>query len=144
MTAHRDLARQDLGERQAELVAALVAGAPLPGGFDAVRLDATRRALLRKRAGIAAGVWPLLAASLGAEWKSVFAAHHDGHESAGALRDGWDVARALRARGELAPAAAVELGEREAALHYDGHSAPRPRRFGRARLMLRSWVPQVP
>lgn len=125
-----------LANRQAELVAALVAGGPLPDGFDPVRIDATRRALLRKRAGLAAGAWPLLAASLGPEWLRTFAGHHDGHESAGPLRDGWDLARSLRAAGTLAPPAARELAVREATLRYDGRSAPRPRRFARLRLAL--------
>jgi hypothetical protein len=124
---------RDLAARQAELVAALVAGAPMPAGFDAARLDATRRALLRKRAGEAAKAWPSLAASLGADWPVVFAAHHAGREPAGALRDGWDVARHLQGRGALAPGAAVELAEREAAYRYDGRSAPRARRGVRAR-----------
>jgi hypothetical protein len=47
-----------LAERQAALVAALVAGAPDPPGFDPVRLAATRRALLCKRAGEAAKTAP--------------------------------------------------------------------------------------
>lgn len=119
----------DLGTRQAELVAALVAGGPLPTGFDPVRIDATRVALLRKRAGLAASGWPLLAASLGAEWFPTFSRHHNGHESGGALRDGWDLARSLRGSGSLAPAATRELAEREAALRYDGQGAPRRRRF---------------
>ena len=54
-----------LAARQAALVAALVAGAPDPPGFDPARLAAARRALLRKRAGEAAKHWPVLAASLG-------------------------------------------------------------------------------
>lgn len=128
--------RADLAARQAALVAALVAGGPPPPGFDTVRLDATRRALLRKRAGLAAGAWPLLAASLGAQWQSAFARQHDGHESGGALRDGWDLARALRDGGGLAPAAAEELAAYEAEWRYDGRSAPRRRRFGRVRLAL--------
>jgi len=54
-----------LAARQAELVAALVAGGPVSSGFDPGRLAVTRRAMLRKRAGEAAAAWPLLAASLG-------------------------------------------------------------------------------
>jgi hypothetical protein len=123
----------DLAARQAGLVAALVTGEPVPHGFDVARIDATRRALLRKRAGEAATAWPLLAASLGAEWPRVFAAHHAGHEPSGALRDGWDVARALHRRGELSTAAGAELAEREAALRYDGHRHPTPRRLTRLR-----------
>ncbi len=130
--------RAALAERQAALVAALVAGEPDPAGFDAVRLAAARRALLRKRAGEAAKAWPVLAASLGARWASTFAAHHAGRAPGGALRDGWDLARALRA--ELTTDAAAELAEREALLRYDGVEPPRPRPRGRVRLALRRFV----
>ncbi|HEY0816941.1 MAG TPA: hypothetical protein VGE11_27005 [Pseudonocardia sp.] len=123
-----------LAERQAALVAALVAGASDPAGFDPARLTATRRALLRKRAGAAARAWPALATFFGDRWASTFAAHHAGRPPGGALRDGWDLARALRA--ELTADAAAELAEREALLRYDGKTAPRPRRLGRARLAL--------
>ncbi len=116
----------DLAARQAELVAALVASGPLPSGFDPDRLAVARRALLRKRAGEAAGVWPLLAASLGRAWPDAFAASVAGRASLGALRDGWDLARELSRRGELSDTAAVELAEREVSLrHRDG----RPRRL---------------
>lgn len=116
-----------LAERQAALVAALVAGAPDPPGFDPTRLAATRRALLRKRAGAAATHWPVLAASLGPRWSAAFAAHHACREPGGALRDGWDLARALRA--ELTPDAAAELRDRETRWRYDGAHPPRPRRL---------------
>ena len=116
----------DLAARQAELVAALVASGPLPSGFDPDRLAVARRALLRKRAGEAATVWPLLAASLGQAWPDAFAASVAGRVPLGALRDGWDLARELRRRGELGVLAAVELAEREVSLrHRDG----RPRRL---------------
>jgi hypothetical protein len=125
-----------LGARQAELVAALVAGDTLPAGFDEDRLDATRRALLRKRAAEAAKVWPLLAASLGSAWPGAFAEHHRGREPVAALREGWDLARTLHRRGELGAGATGELAEREAALRYDGHSDPRPRPRMRLRRVL--------
>jgi len=116
----------DLAARQAELVAALVASGPLPSGFDPDRLAVARRALLRKRAGEAAAVWPLLAASLGRAWPDAFAASVAGRAPVGALRDGWDLARELSRRGELGDTAAVELAEREVSLrHRDG----RPRRL---------------
>ena len=124
---------EELAIRQAELVAALVAGGASPAGFDPARLAATRRALLRKRAGEAAKAWPLLAAAHGAAWPAVFAEHCAGRPPAGPLRDGWDVARTLRAGGRLPEAAVTELAEREAALHYDGTSAPTPRRWRRLR-----------
>lgn len=122
-----------LDARQAALVGSLVADGPPPDGVDPGRLDATRRALLRKRAALAAVEWPLLAASFGDRWPAVFAAHRAGHEPAGALRDGWDVARAV---DDLSPAAARELAERESALRYDGRGAPRPRLRTRVRRRL--------
>jgi hypothetical protein len=114
-----------LAVRQAELVAALVTDAPDPAGFDASRLDATRQALLRKRAGEAARHWPLLAASLGPGWASTFARVHAGHASLGPVRDGREVARAVRGRGELTPAAARELAEADSRQFHDRQGRPR-------------------
>ncbi|MGK5676637.1 hypothetical protein ACSNOB_27810 [Micromonospora sp. URMC 106] len=125
----------DLAARQAELVAALVAGGPLPPGFDPTALTAARAALLRKRAGDVARHWPLLAAGLGADWPATFARWAAGRPTGGSLRDGWDLARDLRDRGALPPLGAEELAAREATDRYDGHGPPRPRRlpgWGRA------------
>ncbi|MFI7488104.1 hypothetical protein ACIBXA_06940 [Micromonospora echinaurantiaca] len=119
----------DLAARQAELVAALVAGAPVPPGFDPAPLAAARAALLRKRAGDVARHWPLLAAGFGADWPATFAGWAAGRPTAGSLRDGWDLARALRGRGALPPLGAEELAVREATDRYDGHRPPRPRRL---------------
>ncbi|MCW0212923.1 MAG: hypothetical protein OJJ54_06165 [Pseudonocardia sp.] len=128
----------DLAARQAALVEALVAGGPDPAGFDPARLDATRKALLRKRAGETAKHWPLLAASHGNRWRATFAAHAAGHEGHGALRDGWDLARALRAAGTLPTGAARELADREAGWHYGGAGAPRRRLRARVRTLAAS------
>ncbi|WP_224392098.1 hypothetical protein [Pseudonocardia sp. ICBG1293] len=116
-----------LARRQAELVAALVAGGADPPGFDAGRLAAARAALRRKRAGLVAAQWPLLAADAGADWQARFDARFDGVAPYGAQREGWDLARELAAAGGLGPGARRELAAREAALHYDGATAPRPR-----------------
>ncbi|MCX5066191.1 hypothetical protein OOJ91_09900 [Micromonospora lupini] len=118
-----------LAERQAELVAALVAGGPSPAGFAAGPLAAARAALLRKRAGEVARHWPLLAAGLGTAWPSTFADWAAERPTAGSLRDGWDLARALRERDALPPGGAEELTVRDAGLRYDGRRAPRPRRL---------------
>ncbi|MGW5560951.1 hypothetical protein ACWER9_27475 [Micromonospora sp. NPDC003944] len=120
--------RAGLAERQAELVAALVAGGEPPAGFAPGPLAATRAALLRKRAGEVARHWPLLAAGLGADWSTTFADWAARRPTAGSLRDGWDLARTLHERHALPPAAAEELAVREARLRYDGLRAPRPRR----------------
>lgn len=119
----------DLAARQAELVAALVAGGALPAGFAPAPVEAARRALLRKRAGDVARHWPLLAAGLGDAWPATFAGWAAGRPTNGSLRDGWDLARELRDRGTLPPLGAEELAAREAASRYDGRTAPRPRRL---------------
>ncbi|MEU9510635.1 hypothetical protein AB0D32_30640 [Micromonospora sp. NPDC048170] len=124
-----------LAERQAALVAALVAGGPVPPGFDPAALAAAGTALLRKRAGEVARHWPLLAAALGPQWPATFAQWAAGRPTGGSLRDGWDLARDLRDRGSLPPLGAEELATREATDRYDGHGPPRPRRlpgWGRA------------
>jgi hypothetical protein len=117
-----------LAARQAALVAALTAGAPVPEGFDSRLVGVARAALLRKRAGEVAQQWPLLAAGHGDGWPAAFAAWAARRPTRGALRDGWDLARTLLAAGALPPLAAQELAAREAAWHYDGAAAPRPRR----------------
>ncbi|MBO4163603.1 hypothetical protein [Micromonospora antibiotica] len=118
-----------LAARQAALVAALVAGAPLPAGFATDRVDAARRALLRKRAGEVARHWPLLAAGLGDTWPATFTDWASGRPTVGSLRDGWDLARGLRDRDALPPLGAQELAAREATHRYDGRHPPRRRRL---------------
>jgi hypothetical protein len=119
---------RSLAERQAELVAALTSGAPVPPGFDERLVEAARVALLRKRAGEVARQWPLLAAAFGKRWTGEFAQWAAGRPTQGSLRDGWDLARDLVARDALPALAGEELATREAAWRYDGASAPRPRR----------------
>ena len=114
-----------LADRQAALVAALVAGADVPEGFDVSLVRATRLALARKRAGEVAGTWPLLAASYGDAWLTTFGAWAADRPPAGSLRDGWDFARD---QGTALPALGrSELADRERHLRYDGRSAPRRR-----------------
>jgi len=117
-----------LAERQAELVAALTGGAAVPPGFDARLVEAARVALLRKRAGEVARQWPDLVHALGPRWYRQWSAWAATRPTRGSLRDGWDLARELVARRELPAAAGAELAAREAALVYDGKTAPRPRR----------------
>ncbi|MFC4106200.1 hypothetical protein ACFOX0_09655 [Micromonospora zhanjiangensis] len=123
------------------MVAALVAGAPVPAGFDARLVGVARAALLRKRAGEVARHWPLLAA--GTPWPATFAGWADGRPTRGSLRDGWDLARDLAATGRLPATAAEELAVREAAWRYDGDQAPRPRRFPTVRRAGRAVVVQL-
>ncbi|SCG81239.1 hypothetical protein GA0070623_5613 [Micromonospora rifamycinica] len=118
-----------LAARQAALVAALVAGAPVPAGFATDRVDAARTALLRKRAGEVARHWPLLAAGLDDAWWATFRDWAADRPTAGSLRDGWDLARELRDRSALPALGAEELVVREAVHHYDGRHPPRHRRM---------------
>ncbi len=62
----------DLGSRQSELVRALVAGGPLPIGFDSDALSLASAALLRKRAGAVARRLPIEASVLGDRFGSLF------------------------------------------------------------------------
>jgi hypothetical protein len=117
----------DLAARQAAVVAALVAGGPIPSGFHADLVRATRQALLRKRAGEVAHTWPLLAASFGPQWIKTFAEWAAARPPGGSLRDGWDFARSRGA--SLNPVASAELAVREARWRYDGVNPPRRRRF---------------
>lgn len=125
-----------LAEQQAELVAALTSGAPVPAGFDTRLVEIARVALLRKRAGEVARQWPALAASFGPAWFRQWSAWAATRPTQGSLRDGWDLARDLRSQGQLAEAAAAELTDREKTLLYDGRSAPRPRRFAALRRLV--------
>ncbi|MFE9579366.1 hypothetical protein ACFYO1_23475 [Nocardia sp. NPDC006044] len=63
-----------LAERQAALVRALVAGSPVPDGFDADAVAAAARALLHKRAGEVARRFPLLVHACGNDFTARFVA----------------------------------------------------------------------
>jgi hypothetical protein len=123
------MSRAELAVRQTALVAALVAGAEAPEGIDAGHLAVARRALLHKRAGEVAVVWPLLAASVGHDWTATFAEWATGRPPQGSLRDGWDLARDLATGGKLGTLGQVELATREATTCYDGRTTPRRRRL---------------
>ncbi|GAB3873778.1 hypothetical protein ACFPIJ_48945 [Dactylosporangium cerinum] len=123
-----------LAEDQRALVEALVAGGDVPEGFAAAGVLATRAALRRKRAGEVARTWPFLAASFGEGWHATFGHWAEGRPPQGSLRDGWDLARAVK--DTLSPLAQEELAGREAAYTYDGVNAPVPRNRLAARLRL--------
>ncbi|WP_067498532.1 hypothetical protein [Actinoplanes sp. TFC3] len=125
-----------LAQRQAELVAALTSGAPVPAGFDIRLVEIARVALLRKRAGEVARFWPALAGSFGRSWIREWSAWAATRPTQGSLRDGWDLARELRARNALPETAVDELTAREKTLRYDGRSAPRPRRLAALRRLV--------
>jgi hypothetical protein len=123
--------REELTAAQTALVAALVAGGAPPPGFDAARVEAAARALMRKRVGEIARAWPRLAAGYGSRWVTVFAEWAYGRPTRGSWLDGWEFARAHRA--SLPGDAALELLLCEAAWRYDERTAPQRRRVFAAR-----------
>jgi hypothetical protein len=116
-----------LAARQEALVAALVAGAPLPDGFDPRTVGIAADALRRKRAGEVARAWPLLAAALGTRWRDDFAAWAKTRPPRGSFLDGWDFARSLAASGDLPLTAIFELARVEARWRQDALGARRRR-----------------
>jgi hypothetical protein len=127
-----DIGLDELAAAQGRLVECLVAGGPVPAGFDSVRVAVAARALLSKRAGEVARAWPRLADSHGPDWLEVFTRWADGRPPHGPWRDGWDLARAIRDR--LDPAAVLELAQREVRWSYDGAAEPRRRLLGVRRI----------
>ncbi|GAA1791187.1 hypothetical protein GCM10009682_11480 [Luedemannella flava] len=137
------MSREDLARAQAALVAALVAGAAPPPGFDPTGVRAAAAALLRKRAGEVAGAWPVLAASFGSRWTVTFGRWAATRPTRGSLRDGWDLARQLRAGGALSLAGLEELAVREVRWRYRPGGEARRRRLPAVRRLRGVTVVQV-
>lgn len=68
-------ARRRLALAQTAVLSALTAGAPVPDGFDPVRMGVQARALAAKRADVVAKVAPELPVVLGAEYRPAFLAY---------------------------------------------------------------------
>ncbi|MBD0741711.1 DUF692 domain-containing protein [Streptomyces sp. CBMA152] len=83
--APRTGARERLALAQTALLSALVAGTPVPYGFDGARLGVQARALAAKRADIVAKVAPELPVILGDGYRPAFLAYARSHP----LRDGY-------------------------------------------------------
>ncbi|MDN3259025.1 DUF692 domain-containing protein [Streptomyces sp. CSDS2] len=64
--------RERLGVAQTAVLSALVAGTPVPEGFNRVRMGVQARALAAKRAGVVAKVAPELPVILGAGYREAF------------------------------------------------------------------------
>lgn len=88
----------ELARKQADLVAAVTGTGPPPKGFDALRLDAARVALLRKRSRAVAAHWPGVAGDLGADLPALFASWAATRPTQGSQVDGHAFARAHRSR----------------------------------------------
>lgn len=92
--------RQRLALAQAALLSALVAGTPVPEGFDRGRLGVQARALAAKRADVVAKVAAELPEILGDGYRPAFLAYAQGHPMTGGYRrDALDFAEYLLLAG---------------------------------------------
>ncbi|MFF7484783.1 DUF692 domain-containing protein [Streptomyces luteogriseus] len=106
-------ARERLGLAQAALLSALVAGTPVPEGFDRVRVGVQARALAAKRADVVAKVAPELPVILGGEYRTAFLGYAQAHPMTdGYRRDALTFAERLLSTGRPGdPRARRELRE---------------------------------
>ncbi|MCW7942488.1 endonuclease [Streptomyces hygroscopicus] len=81
-----EAARERVALAQAALLSSLVAGTPVPEGFDRVRLGVQARALASKRAGVVAKVAPELPEMLGEGYRPAFLVYAHGHPMTGGYR----------------------------------------------------------
>ncbi|MFD4546564.1 DUF692 domain-containing protein [Streptomyces sp. NPDC058466] len=96
-----DAPRQRLALAQTALLSALVAGSPVPEGFDRVRLGVQARALAAKRADVVAKVAPELPGILGEGYRPAFLTYAQGHPMTGGYRrDALDFAEQLLLAGQ--------------------------------------------
>lgn len=126
-------ARQRVAVAQAALLSALVAGTPVPEGFDSRRLGVQSRALAAKRAGVVAKVAPELPEILGKGYRPAFLAYARYRPMTGGYRrDALDFAEHLLVAGRPEdPAARRRLTE-----WWQDRSGSRPP--GRATRLVRA------
>ncbi|MFJ5224971.1 DUF692 domain-containing protein [Streptomyces sp. NPDC088400] len=125
VTGITDAARERLALAETALLSALVAGAPVPPGFDSRRLAVQSRALAAKRADVIAKVAPELPEILGDGYRPAFlayAAHRP--MSAGYRRDALDFAEHLLIDGRPERSAA----RRRLTLWWEERAGARPPR----------------
>lgn len=82
-----------LGRQQEQLVRALVAGGPIPPGFDRSAVRATASALLRKRADLVAAQYPWLPPACGPDFTERFRAWADSRPTVSTTDDATGFAR---------------------------------------------------
>ncbi|MEU6574205.1 DUF692 domain-containing protein [Streptomyces sp. NPDC046805] len=116
--------RERLGLAQAAVLSALVAGTPVPEGFDRVRMGVQARALTVKRAQVVAQVAPELPEILGEGYRPMFLRYAQGQPMTGGYRrDALDFAGRLLAEGRPQDAAV----RRELREWWLDRSGPMPR-----------------
>lgn len=117
-------ARQRLALAQTAVLSSLVAGTPVPEGFDRTRMGVQARALAAKRADVVAKVAPELPVILGEGYRSAFLAYAQTLPMTGGYRrDALDFAEELLSGGGPEDARA----RRELRRWWLERSGPRPR-----------------
>jgi uncharacterized protein (UPF0276 family) len=120
-----DGARERLAHQQTALLSSLVAGAPVPEGFDSERLGVQSRALAAKRADVVAKVAPELPGILGDGYRAAFLAYAGQRPMrAGYRRDALDFAESLLIEGRPEEGAA----RRRLTLWWEERAGSRPPR----------------
>lgn len=128
-----DAARQRLALAQTALLSSLVAGTPVPHGFDAARVRVQARALAAKRADVTAKVAPELPRVLGARYRPAFLAYALANPLPGGARlDAMTFAQRLLADGLAGPQ------REELARWVRERSAPPARGTARLRALARA------
>ncbi|MGX1563334.1 DUF692 domain-containing protein [Streptomyces sp. NPDC055506] len=117
-------ARERVGLAQAALLSALVAGTPVPEGFDRVRVGVQARALAAKRADVVGKVAPELPVILGEDYRTAFLGYAQTHPMTdGYRRDALTFAEHLLSAGRPGDAQA----RRELREWWLERSGPAPR-----------------
>ncbi|MEU2247204.1 DUF692 domain-containing protein [Streptomyces sp. NPDC019224] len=125
--------RDGVAVAQTALLSALVAGTPVPKGFDRSRLGVQSRALAAKRADVVAKVAPELPEILGSGYREAFLAYAGARPmTAGYRRDALDFAEHLLLAGRPEDDAA----RRRLTYWWRDRAAPRPP--GRATRLVRA------
>ncbi|MFJ3309758.1 DUF692 domain-containing protein [Streptomyces sp. NPDC086549] len=102
LRAPADGTRERLALTQTAVLSSLVAGTPVPEGFDRVRMGVQARALAAKRAGVVAKVAPELPEILGDGYRTAFLDYAHGHPMTdGYRRDALDFAGHLLFAGRI-------------------------------------------
>ncbi|MEU3516026.1 DUF692 domain-containing protein [Streptomyces sp. NPDC006654] len=122
-----DATRQRVGLAQAAVLSSLVAGTPVPEGFDRVRMGVQARALAGKRADVVAKVAPELPEILGEGYRSAFLAYAQERPMTGGYRrDALDFAGQLLREGGPGDRAS----RRRLRAWWQHRAGPAPRRTG--------------
>ncbi|GGW20116.1 UPF0276 protein [Streptomyces capoamus] len=130
-------ARERVAVAQTAVLSCLVAGTPVPEGFDRVRMGVQSRALAAKRAGVVAKVAPELPVILGAGYREAFLGYARQRPMRGGYRqDALDFAGHLLKLGRAGDARAL----RELREWWLDRSGPAPRERGLVERVLRRRV----